>query len=39
MMDFEALADFAEKNQIELTLVGPEQPLVAGIVDVLQQEV
>ncbi|GEB77336.1 phosphoribosylamine--glycine ligase [Sporolactobacillus inulinus] len=34
LMDFEALADFAEKNQIELTLVGPEQPLVAGIVDV-----
>lgn len=28
------LADFAEKEQIDLTIVGPEVPLVMGIVDV-----
>lgn len=27
------LADFAEKEKIDLTVVGPEAPLVAGIVD------
>lgn len=31
--DIDALADFAEKEKIELTIVGPEAPLVAGIVD------
>jgi len=31
--DIEALADFAEKEGIDLTVVGPEAPLVAGIVD------
>ena len=31
--DVDALADFAEKEKIELTIVGPEAPLVAGIVD------
>src|SRR5258708_4705177 len=30
------LADFAERNQIDLTVVGPEVPLVAGIVDVFR---
>lgn len=33
VMEFEKLADFAEKNQIDLTVVGPDDPLVAGIVD------
>jgi phosphoribosylamine--glycine ligase len=33
VMDFERLADFAETHQIDLTLVGPEIPLVGGIVD------
>ena len=28
-----ALADFAETNSVELTIVGPEAPLVDGIVD------
>jgi len=31
--DITALADFAEKNSIRLTVVGPEAPLIAGIVD------
>lgn len=31
--DLKALADFAEKNKIDLTVVGPEAPLVEGIVD------
>lgn len=31
--DFEALADFAKDNAIDLTFVGPEQPLAEGIVD------
>ncbi|TNF08170.1 MAG: phosphoribosylamine--glycine ligase [Gammaproteobacteria bacterium] len=31
--DFPALADFAEQNDVALTIVGPEQPLVDGIVD------
>ena len=33
VMDFEALTDFAGRNAIALTVVGPEAPLVAGIVD------
>jgi phosphoribosylamine--glycine ligase len=31
--DFEKLAEFAERERIGLTLVGPEDPLVKGIVD------
>ena len=31
------LADFAEYTQIDLTVVGPEVPLVAGIADVFRQ--
>lgn len=31
--DLEALAEFAEKEGIDLTLVGPEAPLVEGIAD------
>jgi len=34
--DFQGLADFATNNQIGLTIVGPEQPLVDGIVDFFQ---
>jgi phosphoribosylamine--glycine ligase len=33
-LELEKLADFAEKEKIGLTLVGPEDPLAAGIVDV-----
>ena len=35
-MDFSALADFAESNNVGLTIVGPETPLVEGIVDYFQ---
>jgi phosphoribosylamine---glycine ligase len=31
--DFELLADFAEHEKVALTVVGPETPLAAGIVD------
>ncbi|WP_445363103.1 phosphoribosylamine--glycine ligase [Microbulbifer sp. ANSA003] len=31
--NFAALADFAEENGVELTIVGPEAPLVEGVVD------
>lgn len=34
--DFEKLAEFATKNSIDLTIVGPEAPLVEGIVDVFR---
>jgi phosphoribosylamine--glycine ligase len=32
-----ALADFAQRNKIHLTVVGPEQPLSTGIVDEFQR--
>ena len=35
--DIAALIEFAEQNTIDLTIVGPEAPLVAGIVDQFQQ--
>ena len=34
--DYNELADFAEKNGIELTIVGPEAPLVDGVVDIFK---
>jgi len=33
ILDFSALADFAAHNQVALTIIGPEAPLVAGVVD------
>lgn len=35
-MDFEALADFASEQKIDLTVVGMDDPLVGGIVDVFE---
>ena len=35
--DFGALADFAEEQGIDLTIVGPEAPLVDGVVDLFQE--
>ena len=37
MLDFSRLADFAEANDVGLTIVGPEVPLVAGIVDFFKE--
>ena len=34
--DFSELADFVENNDVALTIVGPEGPLVEGIVDVFE---
>ncbi len=34
--DIPALTAFAESNQIDLTIVGPEAPLVLGVVDAFQ---
>lgn len=33
ILDFSSLAEFAEKNGVALTIVGPEAPLVEGVVD------
>lgn len=33
ILDFAKLADFAQNNNVGLTIVGPEVPLVAGVVD------
>jgi phosphoribosylamine--glycine ligase len=38
VMDLNGLATFAKDNNIGLTIVGPEAPLVAGIVDHFQKE-
>ena len=36
--DIEKLLNFAKENKIDLTIVGPEIPLVAGIVDAFEKE-
>ena len=36
--NIENLLNFAKENQIDLTIVGPEIPLVAGIVDKFEKE-
>jgi phosphoribosylamine--glycine ligase len=36
--DIPALLDLAKREKIDLTVVGPEAPLVAGIVDIFQNE-
>jgi len=36
--DINALVEFAEKNGIALTVVGPEAPLIAGIVDEFEEK-
>lgn len=35
--DFDKLIDFARSNAVELTVVGPEAPLAAGIVDAFNE--
>ena len=34
--DIKGLARFAEKNSIDLTVVGPDDPLALGVVDIFQ---
>lgn len=36
--EFDALAEFAIKEKIDLTVVGPDDPLVDGIVDVFEEK-
>ncbi|MBR9707065.1 MAG: phosphoribosylamine--glycine ligase, partial [Candidatus Diapherotrites archaeon] len=36
--EFQKLADFVKGNDIELTIIGPEDPLANGIVDYFQQQ-
>ncbi len=38
LSDFNKLADFALDNNIDLTIVGPEAPLVGGIVDIFKEK-
>ncbi|WP_457602563.1 phosphoribosylamine--glycine ligase [Nitratifractor sp.] len=38
LSEYEALAEFAKGEGIDLTIVGPEAPLVGGIVDVFEKE-
>src|SRR5690554_3682180 len=37
VLDLEGLAKFASDNNVGLTIVGPEAPLVAGIVDLFEE--
>ena len=37
-MDIEGLVQFAKENEIDLTIVGPENPLNAGIVNTFKKE-
>ncbi|MCR5586745.1 MAG: phosphoribosylamine--glycine ligase [Lachnospiraceae bacterium] len=37
-MEFDKLADFAENNKIDLTIIGMDDPLVGGIVDVFEKK-
>ena len=37
-MDFEKMADFAKKEAFDLIVVGPDDPLAGGIVDVLEEK-
>ena len=36
--DYHGLADFAKERSIDLTIVGPEAPLVEGIVDIFKEK-
>ena len=37
-MEFEKLADFAQEKAIDLTIIGMDDPLVGGVVDVFEAE-
>ena len=33
--DYQAIINFCQENQIDFVFIGPEQPLVVGLVDIL----
>lgn len=37
-MEFEKLAAFAKENEVDLTIIGMDDPLVGGVVDVFEKE-
>ena len=37
-MEFEKLAAFAKEHEVDLTVVGMDDPLVGGVVDVFEKE-
>ena len=37
-MEFEKLADFAQEKEIDLTVIGMDDPLVGGVVDVFEKK-
>ena len=39
LTDIHALADFAQSEKVALTVVGPEAPLAAGIVDLFRAQI
>ena len=38
VMEFDKLVDFAMENKIDLKIIGPDDPLVGGIVDVFEEK-
>ena len=38
VMEFDRLADFAVENKIDFAIIGPDDPLVGGIVDVFEKK-
>jgi phosphoribosylamine--glycine ligase len=39
ILNFKEVAAFAKRNKIEMTFVGPERPLVEGIVDFFNKKI
>ncbi len=37
VMEFDKLVEFAKEKEIDMTIVGPDDPLVAGLVDAFEQ--
>lgn len=37
VMEFDKIAAFAKEKEIDLTIVGPDDPLAAGLIDVLEE--
>lgn len=38
VMEFDKLTEFVVNNQIDLTIVGPDDPLVSGVIDVFEEK-